>query len=52
LGFSPSGVCPNRARTKGKDEPGVGYVKNAIAGRRFAFRTLTYAALTESESAR
>jgi hypothetical protein len=29
-------VCPYRARTKGKDERGVGYVKkNAIAGRRF-----------------
>jgi transposase len=46
-------VCPYRARTKGKDERGVGYVKkNAIDGRRDAFRTLTYAALTESESAR
>ena len=30
-------VPPYRARTKGKDERGVGYVKrNAIAGRRFA----------------
>jgi hypothetical protein len=29
-------LCPYRARTKGKDERGVGYVKkNAIAGRRF-----------------
>lgn len=29
--------APYRARTKGKDERGVGYVKsNAIAGRRFA----------------
>jgi hypothetical protein len=33
-GFAPA---PYRARTKGKDERGVGYVKsNAIAGRRFA----------------
>lgn len=29
--------APYRARTKGKDERGVGYVKNnAVAGRRFA----------------
>jgi len=32
-----SGCAPYRARTKGKDERGVGYVKrNAIAGRSFA----------------
>ena len=32
----PARVCaPYRARTKGKDERGVGYVKNAIAGRSF-----------------
>jgi hypothetical protein len=39
-GIGASGSAParrNRARTKGKDERGVGYVKaNAIAGRRFA----------------
>ncbi len=36
-GFRPSACAPYRARTKGKDERGVGYVKrNAIAGRRFA----------------
>lgn len=36
-GFSPKACAPYRARTKGKDERGVGYVKrNAIAGRRFA----------------
>jgi hypothetical protein len=36
-GFSPRACAPYRARTKGKDERGVGYVKrNAIAGRRFA----------------
>jgi len=35
-GFSPRACAPYRARTKGKDERGVGYVKrNAIAGRRF-----------------
>lgn len=35
--FSPRACAPYRARTKGKDERGVGYVKrNAIAGRRFA----------------
>ena len=33
----PIACAPYRARTKGKDERGVGYVKhNAIAGRRFA----------------
>ena len=33
----PHACAPYRARTKGKDERGVGYVKrNAIAGRRFA----------------
>lgn len=36
-GFAPRACAPYRARTKGKDERGVGYVKrNAIAGRRFA----------------
>lgn len=36
-GFSPRACAPYRARTKGKDERGVGYVKrNAVAGRRFA----------------
>lgn len=35
-GFSPCACAPYRARTKGKDERGVGYVKrNAVAGRRF-----------------
>jgi transposase len=35
-GFRPHACAPYRARTKGKDERGVGYVKkNAIAGRRF-----------------
>jgi transposase len=35
-GFAPRACAPYRARTKGKDERGVGYVKkNAIAGRRF-----------------
>ena len=35
--FRPKACAPYRARTKGKDERGVGYVKkNAIAGRRFA----------------
>ena len=35
-GFHPHACAPYRARTKGKDERGVGYVKkNAIAGRRF-----------------
>jgi transposase len=35
-GFSPRACAPYRARTKGKDERGVGYVKrNAVAGRRF-----------------
>lgn len=35
-GFRPHACAPFRARTKGKDENGVGYVKrNAIAGRRF-----------------
>jgi transposase len=33
----PVACAPYRARTKGKDERGVGYVKgNAVAGRRFA----------------
>jgi transposase len=36
-GFRPRACAPYRARTKGKDENGVGYVKrNALAGRRFA----------------
>jgi transposase len=36
-GFKPRACAPYRARTKGKDERGVGYVKrNAIAGHRFA----------------
>jgi transposase len=36
-GFRPRACAPYRARTKGKTESGVGYVKkNAIAGRRFA----------------
>jgi transposase len=36
-GFRPRACAPYRARTKGKDENGVGYVKkNAIAGRSFA----------------
>ncbi|MBP1807785.1 transposase [Rubellimicrobium aerolatum] len=35
-GFQVRACAPYRARTKGKDERGVGYVKrNAIAGRRF-----------------
>ena len=35
-GFRPRACAPYRARTKGKDERGVGYVKkNAIAGRQF-----------------
>jgi len=35
-GFTPKACAPYRARTKGKDERGVGYVKkNAVAGRRF-----------------
>jgi transposase len=35
-GFKPRACAPYRARTKGKDERGVGYVKkNAIAGRSF-----------------
>jgi transposase len=34
--FRPRACAPYRARTKGKDERGVGYVKkNAIAGRSF-----------------
>jgi transposase len=36
-GFRPRACAPYRARTKGKDERGVGYEKkNAIAGRQFA----------------
>jgi len=36
-GFRPRACAPYRARTKGKDERGVGYLKhNAIAGRQFA----------------
>lgn len=36
-GFQPRACAPYRARTKGKTENGVGYVKkNALAGRRFA----------------
>ena len=35
-GFKPRACMPYRARTKGKDESGVGYVKgNALAGHRF-----------------
>ena len=35
-GFTPRACAPRRARTKGKDENGVGYVKkNALAGRTF-----------------
>lgn len=35
--MTPRACAPYRARTKGKDERGVGYVKrNAIAGHRFA----------------
>jgi transposase len=35
-GFRPRACAPYRARTKGKDERGVGYVKsNAIAGHQF-----------------
>ena len=35
-GFRPRACAPYRARTRGKDERGVGYVKgNAIAGHRF-----------------
>ncbi len=35
-GFRPRACAPYRARTKGKDERGVGYVKsNAIAGHLF-----------------
>jgi len=35
-GFRPVACAPYRARTKGKDERGVGYVKkNAVAGRLF-----------------
>jgi hypothetical protein len=35
--FKPQACAPYRARTKGKDENGVGYVKrNALAGRQFA----------------
>jgi transposase len=41
-GVRPRACAPYRARTKGKDERGVGYVKrNALAGRSFA----TWAAL-------
>ena len=36
-GVRPQACAPYRARTKGKDENGVGYVKgNALAGREFA----------------
>jgi len=36
-GFRPRACAPYRARTKGKTENGVGYVKrNAIAGRAFS----------------
>ena len=36
-GVRPTACAPYRARTKGKDENGVGYVKrNAMAGREFA----------------
>lgn len=36
-GFTPKACAPFRARTKGKDERGVGYVKrNALAGHEFS----------------
>jgi transposase len=47
-GFQPRAGAPYRARTKGQDERGVGYVKrNAIAGRTFASRTALEAHLRQ-----
>ena len=47
-GFQPRACAPYRARTKGKDERGVGYVKrNAIAGRTFASWTALEAHLDQ-----
>ena len=47
-GFQPRACAPYRARTKGKDERGVGYVKrNAIAGRTFASWTALEAHLRQ-----
>lgn len=46
-GVAPRACAPYRARTKGKDERGVGYVKrNAIAGHRFATLEALQAHLT------
>lgn len=46
-GVTPRACAPYRARTKGKDERGVGYVKrNAIAGHRFASLEALQAHLT------
>ena len=45
-GFHPRACAPYRARTKGKDDRGVGYVKrNAIADHRFESRTVMEAHL-------
>jgi transposase len=47
-GFQPRACAPYRARTKGKDERGVGYVKhNAIAGRTWASWAALEAHLSE-----
>ena len=47
-GFQPRACAPYRARTKGKDERGVGYVKhNAIAGRTLASWAALEAHLSE-----
>jgi transposase len=47
-GFQPRACAPYRARTKGKDERGVGYVKrNAIAGRTFVSWTALEAHLSQ-----
>jgi len=49
-GFRPRACAPYRARTKGKTESGVGYVKrNAIAGRGFASWEALEAHLAEWE---
>jgi transposase len=51
-GFTPRACAPYRARTKGKTESGVGYVKrNAIAGRCFASWEALEAHLAEWERA-
>jgi transposase len=51
-GFRPRACAPYRARTKGKTESGVGYVKkNAIAGRSFASWEVFEAHLAEWERA-